>query len=48
MGWLEFFLDGVAETANQALNAATSIMDLFKSDRERIMRLSVTAAVKSA
>ncbi len=34
--WLEFFLDGVAETANQAFDAATRIVDLFKVDRERI------------
>jgi Fic family protein len=34
--WLEFFLDGVAETANQAFNAASLIVDLFKLDRERI------------
>lgn len=34
--WLEFFLDGVAETANQAFDAATRIAELFKQDRERI------------
>lgn len=34
--WLEFFLDGVAETANQAFDAATRIVELFKLDRERI------------
>lgn len=34
--WLEFFLDGVAETANQAFDAAARITDLFKQDRERI------------
>jgi Fic family protein len=34
--WLEFFLDGVAETANQAFDAASRIVDLFKQDRERI------------
>jgi Fic family protein len=34
--WLEFFLDGVAETANQAFDAATRIVGLFKEDRERI------------
>ncbi|EKF40376.1 filamentation induced by cAMP protein fic [Nitratireductor indicus C115] len=34
--WLEFFLDGVAETANQAFDAATRIVDLFKTDRDRI------------
>lgn len=34
--WLEFFLTGVAETANQAFDAATRIVDLFREDRERI------------
>lgn len=34
--WLDFFLIGVAETANQAFEAATRIVDLFKTDRERI------------
>ena len=34
--WLDFFLLGVAETANQAFGAATQIVDLFKTDRERI------------
>jgi Fic family protein len=34
--WLEFFLDGVAETANQAFDAASRIVDLLKQDPERI------------
>lgn len=34
--WLDFFLAGVAETANQAFDAATRIVELFKQDRERI------------
>ncbi|RUM97283.1 Fic family protein [Pseudaminobacter arsenicus] len=34
--WLDFFLAGVAETANQAFEAATRIVDLFREDRERI------------
>jgi Fic family protein len=34
--WLDFFLKGVAEIANQAFDAATRIVDLFKRDRERI------------
>jgi Fic family protein len=34
--WLEFFLDGITEIANQAFDAATRIIDLFKWDRERI------------
>ncbi len=38
--WLEFFLDGVTETANQAFNSATRIVSLFKADRERIATTS--------
>ena len=34
--WLEFFLDGVAETANRAFDAATRTVDLFRQDRARI------------
>ena len=34
--WLEFFLDGVAETANQAFDAAVRIAELFAKDRARI------------
>jgi Fic family protein len=34
--WLDFFLTGVADTANQAFDAATRIVELFKTDRERI------------
>lgn len=34
--WLDFFLAGVAETANQAFDAATRIVGLFKDDREAI------------
>lgn len=34
--WLEFFLTGVADTANQAFDAASRIVELFKHDRERI------------
>ena len=34
--WLAFFLDGVTETANQAFDAATRLVELFKQDRERI------------
>jgi Fic family protein len=41
--WLEFFLTGVAETANQAFDAATRIVELFKEDRERITAKSERA-----
>lgn len=34
--WLEFFLQGVAETANNAYDSAMRIVALFRSDRERI------------
>ncbi|SNT44353.1 Fic family protein [Granulicella rosea] len=34
--WLAFFLEGIAETANQAFDAASRIVGLFKNDRERI------------
>lgn len=35
--WLEFFLDGVALTANQAFDTANRIVDLFQEDRARII-----------
>lgn len=41
--WLEFFLTGVADTANQAFDAATRIVELFKEDRERISAQSERA-----
>ena len=41
--WLEFFLTGVADTANQAFDAATRIVELFKQDRERIIAESERA-----
>ena len=34
--WLEFFLEGVAYTANNAYESAMGIVSLFRSDRERI------------
>jgi Fic family protein len=34
--WLEFFLDGVLQSADQAFDSAVRITDLFKSDQERI------------
>jgi Fic family protein len=34
--WLDFFLTGIAETANQAFDAATEIAELFRRDREHI------------
>lgn len=35
-GWLEFFLEGVAQTANDAANAARTMVGLFERDRARI------------
>lgn len=34
--WLEYFLDGVAKTADQAFETAIRIADLFERDRKRI------------
>jgi Fic family protein len=34
--WLEFFLDGVVETADQAFDTATRITALFAADRVRL------------
>lgn len=41
--WLDFFLAGVADTANQAFDAATRIGELFNQDRERIVGQSARA-----
>ncbi len=35
-GWLRFFLQGVFETAQQAVESARTVLDLFEQDRERI------------
>ncbi|MFB1484830.1 Fic family protein [Corallococcus sp. RDP092CA] len=42
--WLEFFLEGIEQTANQAFEAATRIVELFKHDRERITAESQRAS----
>lgn len=34
--WIQFFLKGVIETANQAVKAAQTILRLFKEDRKKI------------
>jgi Fic family protein len=41
--WLDFFLTGVADTANQAFDAVTRIVELFRQDRERITDASERA-----
>ncbi|MDQ3803980.1 MAG: Fic family protein [Acidobacteriota bacterium] len=38
-GWLRFFLTGVLETAQQAVEAAQAILRLFDTDRKRIASL---------
>lgn len=42
--WLEFFLDGVAETSIQAADAAREILQLFETDRRLIETLGRPAA----
>ena len=42
--WLEFFLEGIAETSAQAADAAQEIMNLFDGDRGRIESLGRSAA----
>ncbi len=42
--WLEFFLEGVAETSAQAADAASEIFSLFEADRRRIEKLGRPAA----
>ena len=42
--WLEFFLEGVAETSLQAADAAREILNLFEADRRRIEQLGRPAA----
>ena len=41
--WLEFFLDGVTQTANRAFDAARGIASLFERDRARIAEGGGTA-----
>lgn len=42
--WIEFFLTGVKETSEQAVNAARRILALLDSDRQRIEALGRPAA----
>ncbi|MYD96717.1 MAG: Fic family protein [Gammaproteobacteria bacterium] len=37
--WLTFFLEGIVETADQAADTATDLLDLFDRDRRRIEAL---------
>ena len=43
-GWIRFFLEGVIDIANQAIEAAQKIMDLFDADRKRIKDSGQSAA----
>ena len=43
-GWLEFFLTGVKDTSDQAVNAARRIIALLDSDRKKIESLGRPAA----
>lgn len=42
-GWLRFFLQGILETSQQAVNAAQEILRLFEADRKRIASLKQQA-----
>ncbi|MGF1624865.1 MAG: winged helix-turn-helix transcriptional regulator, partial [Alphaproteobacteria bacterium] len=42
--WLAFFLEGIAETSQQATEAAREILNLFDTDRRRIEGLGRPAA----
>ncbi len=42
--WLEFFLEGVQITAEEAVNSATKILKVFADDRRKIEDLGRTAA----
>ena len=41
--WLEFFLEGIAQTANQACETAASLLKLFRDDSQRIRSLGNAA-----
>ena len=41
--WLEFFLEGIAQTANQACETAASLLKLFRDDSQRIRFLGNAA-----
>lgn len=42
--WLDFFLDGVIDTTEQAVRAAQRILELFRADRARVENLGRPAA----
>lgn len=43
-GWVEFFADGVTETARGAVSTAQRLVKLFKRDHDRIQELGRTAS----
>ncbi|MFZ1414145.1 MAG: Fic family protein [Defluviicoccus sp.] len=43
-GWLDFFLQGVRDTAKEATETACQILDLFKEDETKIARLGRAAS----
>ncbi len=42
--WLEFFLEGVAQTASGAVNTADGLLNLFREDEQRITALGREAS----
>ena len=42
-GWLDFFLDGVATTAQEAVTSARDLFAMITSDRERILSSAATS-----
>jgi Fic family protein len=41
--WVDFFLEGVAQTANGAVQTARRLVDLFRADRQRTQEVGRTA-----
>jgi Fic family protein len=42
-GWLDFFLDGVATTANETVATARELFSLVAADREKVLALETTS-----
>ena len=42
--WLQFFLQGIVETADQAVSAAQSILRLFADDQQKIVKFKSTVS----
>lgn len=41
--WLKFFLKGVVETANSAIQTAKSLVEIFEKDRQKIQAIGLSA-----